>query len=372
MSTASAPIRVGIVGANHTRGWGSSAHLPALAHLPEFRVTAVATTKRKSAEEAGRAFDVPLAFAGADDLVVHPDVDLVVISVKVPSHAAVIRGALGAGKHVLSEWPLGVDLREATELAELASRAGVVHAVGLQGTHAPGAAFVRDFISEGGIGRVQSVSIVTSSGLGGNRVPETLTWALDPAAGVSVLSIIGGHVLATLAATVGQLRGVSAVVANLNEHVTVVETGARVPVGTPNQVGILGTLDNGAVVSVTLQGGTPPTAGGFTLQILGDDGALTITPVQPGGSLHIADWAIRLAPTDGVAEDLPVPERYRVIPPLVPSGPPANVAALYREIARAIAEGRQASPNLDTAVDYHRLLATIEEASQTGTHQVVS
>ncbi|WP_280184743.1 hypothetical protein [Nocardia gipuzkoensis] len=41
-----APLGVGIVGANPTGSWAAATHLPALAQLPEFRVTAVATTKR--------------------------------------------------------------------------------------------------------------------------------------------------------------------------------------------------------------------------------------------------------------------------------------------------------------------------------------
>ncbi|WP_433634190.1 Gfo/Idh/MocA family oxidoreductase [Nocardia sp. CA-120079] len=47
-----------------------------------------------------------------------PEVDLVVVSVKASGHAAVIREALAAGKHVVSEWPLGVDADEAGELTE--------------------------------------------------------------------------------------------------------------------------------------------------------------------------------------------------------------------------------------------------------------
>ena len=46
-----APVRVGIVGASPTRGWALSAHLPALAGLPGFTVTAVSTTRQETADE---------------------------------------------------------------------------------------------------------------------------------------------------------------------------------------------------------------------------------------------------------------------------------------------------------------------------------
>jgi predicted dehydrogenase len=369
-SPSPSPVRVGIVGANRTRGWAAAAHLPALALLPEFEVTAVATTKEESAKEAAEAFGILSAF-GAHDLIARADVDLVAVTVRVPAHAEVVRAAVAAGKHVLSEWPLGVDLGEAISLAGQATSAGVVHAVGLQGVHAPGARFVADLIAEGRIGRLESVSVVAPGGLGGKRIPESLAWTADPAAGVTVLSITGGHILATLAQTVGPLEQLSAVATNLNQVATIVETGATIPVGTPNQVGLVGTLVSGAVVSITLQGGAPAASAGFLLQIVGSDGALVIRPAQPGGALHIGDWAIEAVPAEGPAEGLAVPDRYRVIPPEVPAGPPANVAALYLEVALAIAEQRQPHPSFDTAVQYHQLLAAIERAAQTGTRQPV-
>ncbi len=132
-------IRVGIVGAG---GWAGASHLPALAALDGYEVTAVATTNQASADKVAAAHGVPLAFADAGTLAAHPDVDLVVVSVKASGHAQVIRAALEAGKHVLSEWPLGVDAAEAQDLARAAGAAGVVHAVNLQGYQSPDARYV--------------------------------------------------------------------------------------------------------------------------------------------------------------------------------------------------------------------------------------
>jgi len=53
----------------------------------------------------------------------------------------------------------------------------------------------------------------------------------------------------------------------------------------------------------------------------------------------------------------------------VPAGPAAHIAALYREIAQAITEGRPAHPGFDTAVHHHQTLAAIERAAQTGVRQ---
>jgi predicted dehydrogenase len=89
-------IRVGVVGANPTRGWGTTAHLPALRALEEFEVTAVATTRLDTATATADIFAVSLAFADAYELVAHPEVDLVAITVKAPDHDRLIRAALAA------------------------------------------------------------------------------------------------------------------------------------------------------------------------------------------------------------------------------------------------------------------------------------
>ena len=110
-------------------------------------------------------------------------------------------------------------------------------------------------------------------------------------------------------------------------------------------------------------------SGSPLLYTTGADGTLTITPADPAHYPGWAEWRVRLRGTDGAATDLPVPGRYRLIPAGVPAGPAANIAAVYREIAQAIAEGRPAHPNFGTAVHHHRTLAAIERAAQTGVRQ---
>jgi predicted dehydrogenase len=392
-------IGVGIVGASPDGGWAGAAHLPALAHLPEFEIAAVATSRRDSAERAAAAFGaahaVPpaarhslrssapggandahshpavRAFVGWQGLVEHPAVDLVVVSVKAPAHAEVVRGALAAGKHVYVEWPLGANLAETTELAGLAAAGGKVHAIGLQGYVSPSARFVRDLIAEGRVGAVESVSMIaTGDPLGGSRIPPGLAWSVDPAAGNTLLTIMVGHSLATVEQLAGGLTEVSATVVNLHPEVTVAGSGERLRSGAPSQVALHGRLAGGAVVSLSLQGGSAPQPDGFTIRVAGTGGALTVTPTVPGHYPGWAEWEIVAYSPDGDRTRLPVPDRYRTVPG-VPAGPAANVAALYREIGAAITEGRPAHPGFDTALRHHRELDAIERAASTGTRQLI-
>ncbi|MEV0202321.1 Gfo/Idh/MocA family oxidoreductase [Nonomuraea sp. NPDC050691] len=357
-------IRVGVVGAS---GWAAVSHLPALAGLDGYEVTAVATTNATSAGKAAAQYGARLAFDDAGALAAHPDVDLVVVSVKAPGHAAVIRAALEAGKHVVSEWPLTVDPAEADELARTAAEAGVVHAVNLQGRHSPDALFVRDLVAAGRIGRLESAVLVAAGDpLGGAVIPEGMEWSTDPAGGTTVLTIMAGHFLATLERMTGPLVEVSARLPRRYDEVAVGDTGRTVANRVPSQVLIHGTLAGGATASVTVHGGSG-SPDGFLVKLVGSEGTLTAAPTRPGVHLHWTDWDIRVA-----GERVEVPASYRTVPFDPAGGPVANIAALYQDLARAIREGRAAESDFHTAARLHRLLGAVERAALSGGAEEVS
>ncbi|HKC99221.1 MAG TPA: Gfo/Idh/MocA family oxidoreductase, partial [Methylomirabilota bacterium] len=116
-------IRVGIVGATVTQGgsgWGQNAHVPALKALPGYELKAVCTSREETAKASAAAFGTEKAFHRFGDMVSHPEVDLIVVCVRVPGHRELVVGGLQAGKPVFCEWPLGANLAEAEEMAGLA------------------------------------------------------------------------------------------------------------------------------------------------------------------------------------------------------------------------------------------------------------
>src|SRR5947208_9240040 len=147
---AAKKIRVGIIGANPDRGWAAQAHIPALKSLSDdFEITALSTSRRESADAASKRFGVPVAFDNHQDLVNSGAVDVVAVTVKVPYHLELATAALGAGKAVYCEWPLGNGLTEAETLAARARNKGVLAVAGLQVRSAPSVAYVHDLIKQG-------------------------------------------------------------------------------------------------------------------------------------------------------------------------------------------------------------------------------
>src|SRR5213593_3743554 len=237
-------IRVGIIGANPDRGWAKQAHIPALKSLSDdFEITALSTTRRESADAAGKLFGVPLAFDNHQELVSSPAVDVVAVTVKVPYHLELATAALDAGKAVYCEWPLGNGLKEAETLAALAKKKGALAVAGLQARSAPSVAYVRDLIRQGYVGEVLSTTLI-GSGMGwGPTVEPYNAYLNDKKNGATMLSIALGHATDALCHCLGEIRELSATMAMRRKAFTIAGTGETKPMNTDDQVGVSGLLE---------------------------------------------------------------------------------------------------------------------------------
>ncbi|MGO1720329.1 MAG: hypothetical protein ACTHZI_09095 [Luteimonas sp.] len=66
MTNQVSPIRVALIGLNPGIHWGATAHVPALASLPDdYELVGVANTSLASAERAAKAFGLKHAFPNA-------------------------------------------------------------------------------------------------------------------------------------------------------------------------------------------------------------------------------------------------------------------------------------------------------------------
>ncbi|MEA2732089.1 MAG: hypothetical protein QOF70_6564, partial [Acetobacteraceae bacterium] len=284
-------IRVGIIGANPDRGWAAQAHIPALKLLADdFEITALSTTRRASADAAGKLFGVPVAFDNHQELVNCPTVDVVAITVKVPYHLELATAALDAGKAVYCEWPLGNGLKEAEALAALAKKQGVLAVAGLQARSAPSVAYVRDLIEQGYVGEVLSTTLI-GSGMGwGPTVEPYNAYLNDRTNGATMLSIALGHAADALCYCLGEVRELSATMTVRRKIFTIAGTGENKPMTADDQVCVTGLLEGGAALSIHYRGGH---SRGTNLlwEINGTQGDLQVTAA--GGQAQIFELTVR-------------------------------------------------------------------------------
>jgi len=361
-------IRVGIVGASANRGFASIAHIPALRALPRFEIAAVCTAHQESAEAAARHYGVPLAFSDPEEMARHPAVDLVTVSVKVPDHYRPVMAAIEAGKHVYCEWPLGRDTEEATRLLDAAERAGIRHAVGLQGQVSPAINHARDLVAEGYVGRVLSATMIGCAPNWGAAIDRA--YQADRANGANLMTITGGHQIDALCHCLGEFRELAAFVVSQRDRIHSEDAGGLIPKTSPDQLTVTGIVGDGAVVSFQIRGGMARGTE-FLFEIHGDKGDLALSATERA-SMQRQELRLQGAQREAKAlADLPVPDRYRWVPQGVPAGSPYNVAQLYARLAERIRDGEPASPGFAAAVTRHRLIDAIVRASETGQKQQV-
>jgi len=360
-------IRLGIIGANSNFGWAPEAHLPAVAASDEFELTAVCTTKQESAEESAQRYGARLAFHDYHDMLKHPDIDAVAVVLRVPSHLEPTRDAIQAGKAVFTEWPLGRTTAEAVELAALAKSRGVVTAVGLQSRMNPALMYMRDLIADGYIGDVTScrVSLIREGVL---ARPARRTWQRDVTLGANTLTIPGGHAIDSLVSVAGGFASVSAIVSTQINQWLESDTNNLVEVTSPDNVIVAGRLQNGAVASAHVAS-VPFAGSGYHLAVYGRDGTLCIatadTPQRDVVQLLGAKGA-------NAFTALEVPDHYVFVSETTPAGSPYYIGQLYSQFAKSVRGDRGDYPDFETAVELHRLLDAVRQASDSGAVTVVS
>ena len=354
------PIGVGIIGASPGTGWAAATHIPALRALPQYDLRAVATSRAESARRAAAEWDVD-AFDDPRQLIAHPGVDLIVVAVKVPDHHELVTQALAAGKMVFSEWPLGVDLAQAEDLAARAAIAGVPTVIGLQARFDPVIAHLRELVRHGYLGRVLATNLVGSGQAWGAITDPAHVYAYDRRNGVTPLSVSVGHALDALTFVLGDVDSATATLGVGHREINVLNS-TPIRSTTPDQVAVTAALNSGAVAAIFYRGGLSR-AGDFRWEINGTDGDVLVTSPAPNGNVQATELVLAGGRgSDAHVEHIIAPDDYSGAGL---HGPARNVAALYAAFARDRNESTTVAPSFDDAVRLHRLIDRIASGAST-------
>jgi predicted dehydrogenase len=126
-------------------------HAEAYDQLPETDLVAVCDIQEARLRPVAEQYRCR-AYGSVDDLLADRDVELVSVATPHPSHAELTIRALRAGKHVLVEKPMTIDLAEADRMLAAARETGRTLATVFQRRWWPAAMDVRRAIDEGLIG----------------------------------------------------------------------------------------------------------------------------------------------------------------------------------------------------------------------------
>jgi predicted dehydrogenase len=184
----SEPLRVGVVGLGY---WGPNLARN-FAQLPEAELTWCCDANQARRDHFSAQFPDARMTGRLDDLLCDEALDAVVIATPVPSHHALAKAALEAGKHVFVEKPLAWTVAEARELERLAGERGRTLMVGHLLRFHPGVVKLRELIEAGELGEVLYV-YGNRQNLGVIREDENALWSLGVHDISVVLYLLGGR-----------------------------------------------------------------------------------------------------------------------------------------------------------------------------------
>jgi predicted dehydrogenase len=181
-------LRVGVVGLGY---WGPNLARN-FAQLPEAELAWCCDADAGRRERFAGQFPDARMTGRLDDLLADDSLDAVVIATPVPSHHALARSALLAGKHVFVEKPLAWTAAEARELEALSAERNRTLMVGHLLRFHPGVVKLRELIEAGELGDVLYV-YGNRQNLGVIREDENALWSLGVHDISVVLYLLGGR-----------------------------------------------------------------------------------------------------------------------------------------------------------------------------------
>ena len=135
--------------------WGTWArrHAENLRRLvPEAHLIAVADVDAVRAQKVATALEIDHAYPSLEAMLEHKDIQAIVIASPDKFHAAAVQTAAHAGKDILCEKPLGLNLPEAQAALQAVAAAGVRLQVGFMRRYDPAYAAAKKQIEAGEIG----------------------------------------------------------------------------------------------------------------------------------------------------------------------------------------------------------------------------
>lgn len=353
-------LRVGIVSA----AWGGFAHLPAWRAVPGVEVTAICTSRRKTAEAAAARLALSRAFWDAEALCADPDIDIVDCGTRPSVRLPMVLSALRHGKHVYNACPHAPDWTGARQIDAAWRGSSAIGVVDAFAGWIPALRQMTELVRTGFLGDVLGGSCRLNLSLFNRPDPRfPYTWFADPQAGVSALRNNGSHLLHLLLPMLGPILRVSGGERRLIGRWTFTDGTTRAA-GNADHADVLLEFASGLIVPLQVSW-VMPLHSGFAIDLFGREGRLVAeSPTFPTAP----DCVLKGGRIGETLMPLPVPQAFGREPGIgldqtchpAPSYP---MALSMQAMVRAIRGEAGAASDFAAAFAVERVLEAIRTAS---------
>jgi len=266
--TGSGPVGVGLIGAGNI----STQYLENLTTFPDVKVLFVADIDLDRAAAQAEKYGVP-GSGTAEEMLAHPDIEIVVNLTIPAAHVDVAMQALAAGKNVWTEKPIALDRESGLALLAEADRLGLRVATAPDTFLGSGLQTGKRLIEDGSIGTpLTALALFQAGG------PEG--WHPSPdffyVHGGGPLFDMGPYYLTTLVQNLGPAKRVAATSSKATETRTIgsgPRAGVQIPVEIPTHLSALIEFESGATAQGVFSFQSALQRTGF-VEIAGTEGTL--------------------------------------------------------------------------------------------------
>jgi predicted dehydrogenase len=276
-------LRIGIVGAGaNTR----SRHIPGFQAIDGVEVVAVCNRSRTSGRKAADEFGISRVYDDWKELVHADDVDAVCVGTWPYLHCAITLASLAAGKHILTEARMAMDLEQARRMLTASQASDKVAMIVPAPFYLESEPTLREMVAEGDFGDWLEIHV---SALSGDWSPQTpIHWRQRrELSGDNIMSM--GILNETVRRYAGHDRALTA-----HGHTFVGERpdaeGGTAAVDVPDSLGIVSQLESGATVVYHLSSVASHGRGG-AIEMHGTKGAFRLEEGKAYVALGDADFA---------------------------------------------------------------------------------
>jgi predicted dehydrogenase len=186
LRTSNKPVRVGVVGFGY---WGPNL-VRNLDRLGDAELVAACDLNEASLAKMKGIYPSIETTTDLDSLLADHHLDAVLVATSAPSHHAIAKQVIAAGKHCYVEKPLTLKSSDAEELVRMADEAGVVLFTGHLMEYHSAVNWIREYIASGELGDVLYL-YAQRLNLGKVRTEENAFWSLAPHDVSIVLYLLG-------------------------------------------------------------------------------------------------------------------------------------------------------------------------------------
>ncbi len=310
-------LRVGLIGAGaNTR----TKHIPGFQAIDDVELVAVCNRSEESGHRVADAFGIGRVETDPEALFRDPDIDAICIGTWPYRHRDFVVRALEAGKHVLTEARMAMNLAEAREMLDASRRHPDLVAQIVPGPpELKSWRTVHRLLADGSLGDIREVHVSVLTGAGIDPSAPLHWRERTEYSGVNVMSY--GIYTEVISRWFGPTRRLMADGATFMTSRVDADTGERHEIEVPDSLGVLATLESGARVTYRFSTVTPnalPPSGGIA--VFGSNGTLhweigdrmqfapiggQLAPLPPDPGTDI-EWRVERDFVDSIREGAPV------------------------------------------------------------------